>query len=447
MMTYRSGLVWLQDDIRLDDNALVEKATAECQQLLFVYCVNPKWFQPNRYGLRSMGAARWRFRAAALTDLKQQLRQLGQDLLVVYQSPLQAIPELITRCGIEVIYSSQHAGFYEQSYARLLRQRYPFIQHQQLTTATLWEAAQLPFGLNDLPDTFSKFRRQIEKQDLRGQIPAPVSAPRQLPPLPASANALFAERKHALPPIEAPAHEYFQGGSRAAEQHVTDYFTSGAAHTYKETRNALDDWPASTKFSPWLADGSLSVRRLHQQLLQYEAAHGSNESTYWIFFELLWREYFHWYAQRHGQRLYAFAGIKRQRPQTSFYGSRWQQWCSGTTAHPIVNACMNQLNATGYMSNRGRQLVASCFVHELQLDWRYGAAFFEQQLIDYDVASNWGNWQYLAGVGADPRGHRRFDLDKQTRQYDAKHEFIERWHGNVSTPTDWVDAADWPISE
>lgn len=86
-------------------------------------------------------------------------------------------------------------------------------------------------------------------------------------------------------------------------------------------------------------------------------------------------------------------------------------------------------------------------MHELQLDWRYGAAFFEQQLIDYDVASNWGNWQYLAGVGADPRGHRRFDLDKQTRQYDAKHEFIERWHGNASTPTDWVDAADWPISE
>ena len=413
MMTYRTGLVWLQDDIRLDDNALVRQAAAECEQLVFVYCVNPKWFQLNRYGLRSMGAARWRFRAAALTDLKQQLRQLGQDLLVVYQSPLQAIPELITRCSIDVIYSSRHAGFYEQSYARLLQQRYPFIQHQQLTTTSLWEPQQLPFALQDLPDSFSKFRRRIEARELRAAIPMPIAAPTQLPPLPANANALFAERKHTLPPIEAPAQVHFEGGSRAAERHVTDYFASRAAHTYKETRNALDDWPSSTKFSPWLADGSLSARRLHQQLLQYEANHGSNESTYWIFFELLWREYFHWYAQRYGQRLFAFAGIKQQRPQTSFYGARWQQWCSGTTAHPIVNACMNQLNATGYMSNRGRQLVASCFVHELQLDWRYGAAFFEQQLLDYDVGSNWGNWQYLAGVGADPRCHRRFDLDKQ----------------------------------
>ena len=107
---------------------------------------------------------------------------------------------------------------------------------------------------------------------------------------------------------------------------------------------------------------------------------------------------------------------------------------------------MKQLNATGYMSNRGRQIVASCFVNELGLDWRYGAAYFEQQLLDYDVAANWGNWQYLAGVGADPRGQRHFDIDKQTRLYDPDHAFIKRWRGVVHPTTiDSVDAADWPI--
>ena len=106
---------------------------------------------------------------------------------------------------------------------------------------------------------------------------------------------------------------------------------------------------------------------------------------------------------------------------------------------------MKQLNSTGYMSNRGRQLVASCFIHELALDWRYGAAYMEQQLVDYDTASNWGNWQYLAGVGSDPRGHRRFDLAKQTRIYDPELEFIERWASNHPTlELDSVDAADWP---
>lgn len=77
-------------------------------------------------------------------------------------------------------------------------------------------------------------------------------------------------------------------------------------------------------------------------------------------------------------------------------------WCKGNTPYPLVNACMRELLATGYLSNRGRQIVASCLINELKLDWRYGAAWFQQQLIDYDTAVNWGNWQYIAGVGADP---------------------------------------------
>ena len=120
------------------------------------------------------------------------------------------------------------------------------------------------------------------------------------------------------------------------------------------------------------------------------------------------------------------------------------------TAFPLVNACMRQLNQTGFMSNRGRQIVASCLVNELQLDWRYGAAYFETQLVDYDVSSNWGNWQYLAGVGADPRGLRRFDINKQTEMYDPELHFIKKWCGEEYTRIsdanviDSVDMVDWP---
>lgn len=105
----------------------------------------------------------------------------------------------------------------------------------------------------------------------------------------------------------------------------------------------------------------------------------------------------------------------------------FKQWCSGDTDYPIVNAIMKQLNTTGYISNRGRQVVASCFVNELGLDWRYGAAYFQQQLIDHDVASNWGNWRYIAGVGADPRGGRHFNLEKQTNIYDPLGDYIAEW--------------------
>ena len=99
------------------------------------------------------------------------------------------------------------------------------------------------------------------------------------------------------------------------------------------------------------------------------------------------------------------------------------------------------------MSNRGRQIVASCLVNELGVDWRYGAAYFEHQLIDYDVASNWCNWQYIAGVGVDPRGGRHFNIAKQTQIYDPDNRFIQLWQGDKDLCSlDSVDAADWPMS-
>jgi len=97
----------------------------------------------------------------------------------------------------------------------------------------------------------------------------------------------------------------------------------------------------------------------------------------------------------------------------------------------IVLVSMQELNLTGFMSNRGRQNVASYLCNDLNEDWRYGAAYFEQQLIDYDVCSNWGNWAYLAGVGNDPRGNRVFNIEKQASEYDKNRKFRDRWLNNM----------------
>jgi deoxyribodipyrimidine photo-lyase len=138
--------------------------------------------------------------------------------------------------------------------------------------------------------------------------------------------------------------------------------------------------------------------------------------------------------------------VKSTPPLTSFYAERFQKWCKGNTPFPLVNASMNQLSRTGYISNRARQIVASCLVNELDLDWRYGAAYFEQQLLDYDVAVNWGNWQYLAGVGADPRGQRHFNLEKQAQLFDPAGDYVKQWQGQKTLSClDSLDAADWPL--
>jgi deoxyribodipyrimidine photo-lyase len=180
---------------------------------------------------------------------------------------------------------------------------------------------------------------------------------------------------------------------------------------------------------------------------QFEGSHFANESTYWLYFELLWREYFQWRAVRDDVSLFKLGYRQGTLHHCTFEPRSFARWCAGDTDYPLVNAVMRQLVDTGWASNRGRQVAASCLVNELQLDWRYGAAFFEKHLIDYDVASNYGNWQYIAGVGADPRGGRHFDMEKQARQHDPQGTFVAKWGGNRPSQPKYVnDLADWPIT-
>ncbi len=433
----RNTLFWFTHDLRLHDNGALNAAVENSSRLLCVYCIDQRWFAGNNYVPRRMGKHRWRFLLQSLQVLDKQLHQRGQKLHVLYGDPVQLIADIIASLDIDAVYQSTQVASDEIDQWLELQRRFPFLLFEQKSTHSLFAESQLPFVLDRLPGTFSKFRRSVE------QLPVdlPLDAPERLP------AAVRVDLKSTLIPVAIQsADTRVQGGEVAALKHLAGYFAGNHVSRYKETRNELDGFLNSTKFSYWLAGGCLSPRRIHRELAQYESRVGANESTHWIGLELFWREYFQWYAKRYGRRLFAFGGIHRKRPLTSFYSQRFAQWSLGKTTWPLVNACMNQLNATGYMSNRGRQIVASCLTNELQLDWRAGAYYFEMQLIDYDPASNWGNWQYIAGVGADPRGGRHFSIDKQTRLYDPDAAFIKKWQGvQDSTPIDAVDAADWPV--
>jgi len=437
---HKVGLFWFHNDLRIADHPALVQAASQVDRLLCIYCLpNSTSDHKTPSGL---SPARLQFLQETLTDLDASLQDRNQGLEVYYEPPLETIAQLITQYNISHIFASVSPDYYFNRQWNILKQRYAMIDFKQTESGFLLDANQLPFERQELPDSFSKFRRRAEPI----AVQQPLEAPSSLPPRPAATSKRSWQKQ--FPDCALQYKPLFHGGEQQGQQHMHSYFSRGLASSYKQTRNGLDGMDYSTKFSPWLAAGSLSPRTIMQALKQYEMDVEKNDSTYWIYFELLWREYFQRYAQKYGPQLFTFGGIKGRKPSTSFYPERYQKWCQGNTPYPIVNACMKQLNSTGYMSNRGRQLVASCFVHELNLDWRYGAAYMEQQLIDYDVASNWGNWQYLAGVGADPRGHRRFDLRKQTEIYDPDNHFIDRWDGgNCSMVLDSVDAADWPITD
>ncbi|KLV03711.1 FAD-binding protein [Photobacterium aquae] len=433
-----TGIYLFQNDLRLHDNPAFSLACEEVDHLICVYCLPPGNANQYPYRMTQLGYARQQFLLQSLDSLREQLHSYGQVLHVLLEHPLDILPQLISQFSVSAVYSSEHAGIYENRIWQTLQGRYPFLVFRQVAGHTLFDRTELPFDIKELPETFSAFRRQVDDIPIRN----PLSSITRMPPAIKSIN----DYDVVSPMLNSRHDNPFTGGELAGLEHIKHYFASDKPRNYKITRNQLDGWDYSTKFSPWLALGCLSPHTIIRVLENYEHQHGANDSTGWIKFELLWREYFQWYAHCYGTKMYHFAGIRNRRPHTAFYPERFRRWCEGNTPYPIVNACMNQLRQTGFMSNRGRQLVASCLVNELELDWRYGAGYFEQHLIDYDLASNWGNWQYLAGVGADPREHRRFNLDKQTAQYDPEQRFIRSWQGNKHDGgMDSVDAADWPI--
>ncbi|WP_072797580.1 DASH family cryptochrome [Marinobacter antarcticus] len=441
-------LYWFTRDLRLHDNAALLAASTS-DTLLCAYVVDPRWFAPGPLQCKAMGTHRWRFLWQSLMALEHSLRALGQRLHIAYGNPEEVIPTLTHSHKISRVIRSRQPGTREAGQWQAIRDKLPGTVCQEFETLSLYTEGSLPMSLEDLPDTFSKFRKLVENFGDHGPELLRIRTLTALPPAPGFPE----DNRGACPAVKEPLHPTpFTGGEKAGLARLQAFlFGNHAIDDYKQTRNTLDalhEWDASSKFSPWLADGSLSVREVAETIADYELHEIRNESTYWLWFELLWREYFYWYAMKHRADLFRRNGVQRKRRPVTFYGHRFKAWCEGNTQYPLVNAAMNQLRETGYMSNRGRQLVASCFVNELELDWRYGAAWFEEQLIDYDVASNYGNWQYLAGVGADPRGMRQFNLEKQAQQYDPAGTFINKWRGHAQQPVGLhtVDAADWPVS-
>ena len=433
-------IFWFRNDLRLHDQPALAHAIALATQqnatLLPVYCHAPT--SPSRWGFERVGTHRQAFMAQTLADLSVQLSARGSYLLQCGGTAATVLPALAQALeannqGTCHIVCETIAAPEEQAEVAALRA-------QGLLVSEIWQSSllhpeDLPFAPADLPPVFTTFRNAVE----RAQVPprAPLPAPAALPALPnkalwsdaqcaALAHIAAMNDKRSSFPYAGAA---FAGGETAALAHLAQYLRRKLAHSYKQTRNGLTGVDYSSKFSPWLATGALSPRQVMAALRQFEAEHGANDGTYWLWFELLWRDNFRLLHLQHGAALYRERGLSAQQPaaQPSHSPQGFARWCHGQTGEPLVDAAMRELAATGYLSNRLRQVVASYLMYDLHGDWRAGAAWFEHCLLDYDPYSNQGNWLYIAGRGTDPRGGRRFNLPKQTQDHDAHGSYRRLW--------------------
>ena len=292
---------------------------------------------------------------------------------------------------------------------------------------TLYHKEDLPFPIKDIPDSFAVFKKKVERDsDVRPCIGTPdiiytpeITDAGELPTL----KELGLDE----PLYDPRSTNIFIGGESAALNQLAQFLSNiNQIPANKNTRNTPGADSNSSKLSPWIALGCISLRQVYWEVAGQQQLKGNPRAAALIL-DLLWRDYFRFMFKKHGQKFIAAKGNAGEAPviaENQF--ELFESWKNGETGVPLVDAIMHELKATGYINNYGRQIVAGYLVNDLKVDWAKGAAYFEEKLIDYSPASNYGNWAFIAGVN-DARESRYAIAAKPAVEPETKSDFITIW--------------------
>ncbi len=428
-MKGKRSIVWFKNDLRVEDQEVLFRAASKAEFTLPIYIFDPRHFEEHPLGFPKTGSFRAQFLIESIQALRLSLQQLGADLCVRIGFPEEIIPALTKELKMDSVYATREVTHEELRIQHsvefaLKAMGVPLYLSWQ---NTLYHIDDIPWPIQHLPDTFTHFRKEVEQE----------CAVREVYPTPDINYKPETESKNIpllddlLPggiQVDARSAMVFKGGEAEANKRMHEYcWGKDLLKNYKETRNELIGADYSSKLSPWLSLGCTSAKTIYQQVKRYEKERIKNDSTYWLVFELLWRDYFRFAAKKFGNSIFLEKGIRNKVIDFKNDTTRFEKWRTGETGVDFIDANMKELLLTGFMSNRGRQNVASFLAKDYKVNWTWGAAWFESQLIDYDVASNWLNWAYIAGVGNDPREDRYFNTESQVKKYDPKGDYVKLW--------------------
>lgn len=390
---------WFRRDLRLEDNVGLYQA------LQSPYPVVPLFiFDDAILEHLPKDDARVTFIYESLSKINEKLAELGSSLLVKKGKTNEVWQQLMSEFDIkEVFYNKDYEPYAikrDQEITELLAQN--GVKVQAFKDQVIFEEAEITKA-DGLPYTvYTPYKNKwLEKY-------------RTIAPIAEHDTTVFSENwlasSFVFPSLSAIG---FETSTIKVKPHNLTKIAN-----YHETR----DFPAldtTSYLSPHLRFGTVSVRKLVNWAARKNDVFLS---------ELIWREFFM-------QILYHFPKVVQHNFKSAYDGIEWrndqadfQRWCSGTTGYPMVDAGMRELNATGYMHNRVRMVVASFLCKHLLLPWQWGEAYFAQKLLDYDLSANVGNWQWAAGTGCDAAPYFRvFNPDIQLQKFDAKGHYIRKW--------------------
>ena len=421
-----NSLVWFRNDLRVNDHHGLKQAIENSDSVVGFYCFNPDLFFENKLGFKKTDKFRAKFLIETLENLKKNLKKINITLIIKIGDSAKILSELTSEKNIKNIYLQEEWTKEESDELLNLKN----ILNDVVIHSNYDQFLFHPEDIDSqyISDVFTNFRKYCEKKvDVRSISLMSKKF--------GSENLIKEDFK--VPSLKMLGFDdfeldkrsafIFKGGSDSAKERLDHYlWKTRKVNFYKQTRNGLIGLDYSSKFSAWLSNGSISPREIYWEIKQYEKDILKNQSTYWLVFELIWRDFFKYISLKYGNKIFMLGGILEKDYEWSTDFQIFNEWIEGRTVEPFVNANMIELNSTGWMSNRGRQNVASFLAKELKIDWRWGAAYFESKLIDYDVHSNYGNWMYVSGVGNDPRD-RKFNIKFQAERYDSMNKYQNMW--------------------
>ncbi|MBD8081481.1 DASH family cryptochrome [Chryseobacterium caseinilyticum] len=423
------NILWFTKDLRVRDNESLFKVQQEDLPFLAVYIFERDFFVQKQFGFRKIGKFRAKFLLETVLDLERNLNQIKTPLLKKFGKTKDVFLEISEHYEINAIFCQDEWTTEESSLQQQIKTVLPNAIWFKSFSQLLLRPEFVFHQIENIPIHFTVFRQKIEKDFIVRQefISDKIGDNPEF--MVKIENDNIDLKTLGFDDFEM--HPYsafpFSGGETEALNRLNSYFfDTKNLSIYKETRNGLTGSDYSSKFSAWLANGSLSAVTIFHEIKKYEAEFGSNDSTYWLVFELLWRDFFKYVSIQHENKIFQVDGILSKNFPFETNQNLTDNWIEGKTKSDFINANMREIKNTGWMSNRGRQNVASYFCKILNQDWRIGAAYFEEMLVDYDVHSNYGNWMYLAGVGNDSRS-RTFNPEKKAEQYDSDYQFRNLW--------------------
>lgn len=411
-------LFWFRRDLRLQDNAGFSAALQSGHPVLPLFIFDKDILDD----LGDRKDARVTFIHQQVQQMHRHLQEQGSTLLVKYGRPLQVFEQLLQKYpDLEGIYTNRD---YEPYARQRDKQVYELMQHHALQYISfkdqvIFERDEIMTKSGTPYKIYTPYKNAWLKS-FRKEMSAPY------PTEPYFAK-LYPHKKTSVIALQDMNFE------ESAVQVPPPDLSPATLTTYHETRN-LPAKDATSRVSAHLRFGTVSVRQMVQLGLEHNEV--------WLQ-ELIWREFFM-------QLLYHFPEEAEKSFAPKFRHIEWrnneeefQKWCEGKTGFPLVDAGMRELNETGFMHNRVRMVTASFLIKDLLIDWRWGEAYFAEKLLDYEMSSNVGNWQWAAGTGADAQPYFRvFNPDSQITKFDKQHEYIKRWvpeFGTAAYPKPMVD--------